>query len=290
MNKVQSAAEQRKIDLLCIGHCCHDMTEEGPMLGGTSSYASIAAQQLGFRSAVLTSVGPDFLFIDAFESRGILLQLIAATATTVFENVYQGDQRTQYLRSRAATITARDLSEFQDSTIVLLGGIADEIDFSITAQFPKSLVCATIQGSIRQWDDAGLVSPKAMDWADLAGVDVVILSRDDLRGLADPLPEINRFVPHVVVTDGAGDVLIYKDDQQYTYPVYPVVEIEATGAGDVFATAYIMQYQQTGDVTEACIYAHCASSFIIEGIGLSSLPTPEKISDRAARYRAMFLS
>jgi len=277
-----------KFDLLCIGHCCYDKVEHGLILGGTCSYASLVGQQLGLQVGVITSVGSDFLFSKIFKDKDIPLKIIPADHTTLFENIYHGNQRSQYLRRRASTIAADHTNVASDYSIVLIGGIADEIDFSITTHFPRSLICATIQGSIRKWDESGLISPKEMIWADLSDVDIVILSRDDLRGLDDALSKIRKHVSHVVVTDGAQDVVIYKDGRTHIYPVYPVQEVEATGAGDVFATAYIVRYHQTGDVSEACIFAHCAASLIIAGIGLISLPTAEKISERVLMYKELF--
>jgi hypothetical protein len=46
-------------DYLLIGHIAHDVTPEGPRLGGTVSYGAYTALALGLRVGVLTSTRPD---------------------------------------------------------------------------------------------------------------------------------------------------------------------------------------------------------------------------------------
>lgn len=289
MKQSKSSQSDSRIEFLSIGHCCHDKYNDGYILGGTCSYASIVASQLGLSSAILTSVGPDFLFHDKFKQHGVALHIIDAKQSTVFENIYEQGSRTQYLLSRANSIRSTDVTEnLSQSKIVLLGSIADELDFKIIERFSNSTICATIQGSMRQWDDTGLVSSKKMNWSALAGVDIVILSVDDIAGLDNPIESIRTYVPHVVLTAGENEVTIYMDEAKYSFPVYPVIEVEATGAGDVFATAYVIEYARSQDISTACIYAHCASSFIVEGIGLDSLPTHDKIQERMAAYKSIF--
>ena len=52
----------QSIDFLAIGHVCHDWSEEGNVLGGTTSYASFFARKMNLQTAILTSFGSDFEF------------------------------------------------------------------------------------------------------------------------------------------------------------------------------------------------------------------------------------
>ena len=176
-------------EYLCIGHCCHDQLGDRVVLGGTASYSGLVAARLGLPTGIFTSTGPEFAFAEVFEKSGICWWNKPAPATTVFENIYHDEQRTQYLHRRAETLFAADLPEAcRSASIVLFCPIADEVDFSLLQQFPHALKGATIQGWLRQWDTTGKVSPKAMDWAQLAAADVVILSDADIRGFEDALP------------------------------------------------------------------------------------------------------
>ena len=54
------------MQVVCLGHACHDQVKEGYHPGGTVTYASLLAKNLGAEVAVITSTGPDFLFQHLF--------------------------------------------------------------------------------------------------------------------------------------------------------------------------------------------------------------------------------
>ncbi len=279
-----------KPQYLCIGHSCHDKTPNGYILGGTASYSSIAAKQLGLAAAVLTSVGKEFLFHDFFKEKNIDFQCITTKETTVFENIYHNQHRTQYLHSRAETLLPHHIpTSFLDIPIVQFCPIDDEVDFSLLQQFPNALKGATIQGWLREWDAQGKISPKAMDWSQLSPVNVVILSDADIAGFEYALPIIANHVNIVVMTQGKEGAIIFTDNTQYHFPSYPIQEVDATGAGDVFAAAFLIQYHKTQRLDLACAYAHVAASFVVEGVGLNNVQAIDSIQARYEAYQARFL-
>lgn len=276
------------LDYLCIGHCCHDRAGNKNILGGTASYSGIVARQLGLQTGILTSVGEDFEFFDVFEKRGIPVWNKPAPETTVFENIYEQGKRTQYLHARAETLYATDIPQVcLAAPIVLVCPIAGEVDFSVLRAFPGALKGATIQGWLRQWDNEGKVSPKAMDWHQLAAADVVIMSDADIQGFEQVIPLIASHVNVLVLTQGASGALVFSEGRRFHFPAYPVSEVDATGAGDVFATAFLISYAQKKDIAQATVFAHCAASFVVEGVGIANLASLEKIE---ARYKKHILS
>ncbi len=276
---------------LCIGHCCHDLFNKNNILGGTTSYASIAAHKLGATSAVLTSVGADFEFHDVFKNQNIPFQYKKADKTTVFENIYEENgKRTQYLHARAAILFPQDVpKKWLKTPIVQFCMIADEVDFSLLKFFPNSLKGATIQGWLRQWDSTGKISPKAMDWAQLSPLDVVIMSDADIAGFESALPAIVSAVKIVVLTQGAYGATVFQNTKPTHFPSYPIKEVDATGAGDVFAAAFLIKYGETQDVSLATAYAHTAASFVVEGVGIQNLTAMEAILERFEKYKTLFL-
>ncbi|HRI60297.1 MAG TPA: PfkB family carbohydrate kinase, partial [Saprospiraceae bacterium] len=277
----------KALDYLCIGHCCHDRIGDGIVLGGTASYSSLVATQLGLNAGILTSVGSDFGFFNVFEKNSIRFWNKPAQKTTVFENIYQNEKRTQYLHERASTLFPDDIPDgCRAASVVLFCPIAGEVDFSVLRQFPDALKGATIQGWLRQWDEAGKVSPKPMDWSQLAAADVVIMSDADIQGFEQAIPEIAAAVKVLVMTQGAGGAQVFYQNRQFHFPAYPVKEVDATGAGDVFATAFLIKYAETHDIAQAAGFAHCAASFVVEGIGINNLVGIEQIEKRFARYAA----
>lgn len=276
---------------LCIGHCCHDLLDNKNILGGCTSYSSLVARQLGLEVAVLTSVGDNFEFLDTFTSKGIHFFNKKSLKTTVFENIYQGNLRTQYIHARAETLFAEDVpQDWRNATIVQLGLIADEVDFSIFKVFPNVLIGATIQGWLRKWDHTGKVSPKAMDWSKLAAADVVIMSDADIEGFENAIPTIASYVDVLVITQGANGAAVYNKSIEHHFPSYPVNEVDSTGAGDVFTAAFLVKYAQTRDIALATGYAHAAASFIVEGIGINNLPSLHQIEERFTQYQSLILN
>ena len=275
-------------DFLCIGFFCHDVKEDGYLLGGTASYCSLAASRLGQHTAVLTSVGNDFLFFDTFHQEKIIVHNKSALKTTVFHNIYREGICTQYLYDRANTIEAKDLPvAWKNTPIVKFCLIANEVAPSLLKAFPNALKAATIQGWLRQWDNKGKISPKTMDWDLLNTIDIVLFSDADIPNIEEVLPIITNKVAVVVMTRGANGASIFYKQEQYDFPSYPVEEVDPTGAGDVFAAAFVIAYANRKNIAEAASFAHTVASFIVEEEG-AQFPSIEAIEDRLLAYQKLF--
>ena len=278
-----------KKELLCIGHLCHDKVKDGYILGGSSSYASVIATHLDYKVNILTSVGDDFIFHKFFEENNIEIINIESEQTTVFENTYKGESRTQYIHARSNDISPDGVSEdMKRVPLVLIGSIAREIDYNITSYFKNSVIGGIIQGSMRTWDNNGLVFPATMDWDVLRDLDIVFISDDDISDFKNELSNIKKAVPHLVLTHGKDGATIYYDDREYFFPAFTTDEVDATGAGDTFSTAYLIKFYESHDVRSAAIYAHCAASIIIEGKGLSSVNNLSQIEERVREYHRLY--
>jgi sugar/nucleoside kinase (ribokinase family) len=60
----------------------------------------------------------------------------------------------------------------------------------------------------------------------------------------------------------------------------PTSEKDPTGAGDVFAAAFLLRYHEAADLQEAAAFAACAASCAVEGIGVSTLGDREEVGRR----------
>ncbi len=260
-----------QLDYLLIGHITCDLLPDGDVVGGSVAYSGRVARALGVNTAVLTSCHPTYHGLSALDGLG--LQVIPAEQTTTFENVYTTNGRIQTLHHTADPITFADLPQkWQNPTIVHLAPLADEVDPEIIKQFPNSLIGLTPQGWMRQWDENGRISPKP--WAEAAEyiphADVIILSQEDLL-TADMIFDYWAWADVLVLTGGSKGSIVFYGDKAQQVPTIPVTELDATGAGDTFATAFLIHYQQTKDPVEAARFANIMAAHSVTQTGLDNI-------------------
>lgn len=243
------------------------------MLGGSVSYAALAARALGWDVAVLTSAGPDF--DPERDLPGVETFVHAAPATTRFQNVYGPlGERSQVMSSRADDIELLPLPDaWRDPDVLLLGPVAGEIGPGAAATFEAQVVGALAQGWLRQCDIEGNVSPRPWESAaaDLAGVHALFLSENDLGPAGPPPSSLLACVPLVAVTRGWEGLTLLTRGSTHTVPSLPRPELDPTGAGDVFAAAFLVRYHEAGDPLEAAAFGACAASCVVEGVGATTL-------------------
>lgn len=285
-------------NFLTLGHVARDLHPDGSFsLGGTVSFAALTASRLGMMAGVVTSAAPDFLaFLPPLLS-DIALHASPSIETTTFVNSYHDGFRTQYLRARAETLTPDDLPEqWKSSSIVLLGPLAQEIPLPLIECFqrrPGAIIAATPQGWLRRWDADGRVWPTP--WRDAERVlpllDVLILSHDDLlpfangkRDEADALlAQWSQRVPLLVATDGRHGATLFQQGATQRFPAYSVQEVDPTGAGDVFAAAFLVSLAHQHTPEQAANFANCVASFSIEQSGVQGIPTMAMVEKRLLR-------
>ncbi len=148
------------VDYLVIGHVAHDLTPEGPRLGGTAAYSALTARALGLRVGIVTASGPE-TSLQALN--GIPIINVESPTSTTFENIYTEHGRVQYLRAQATRINFTNVPEaWQHASIIHLGPIANEMDAILPEAFSPTLLGLTPQGWMRQWDAESRVS--RMEW------------------------------------------------------------------------------------------------------------------------------
>ena len=270
---------------LAVGHVTWDRVAGRDVLGGSAAYAAACAAKLGWEPGVLTTAAADF---DAGRDLpGVTCFTHPAAATTRFANVYGEDgQREQWLLARAEDILLDPLAEeWRDPDALLICPVAGEVRGALALAFDAATVGATAQGWLRAFDRDGRVSPRteAEIGPQLAGVHVLFVSENDLPDAALCARSWLRFVPVVALTRGWRGLTLMTREAEHEVPSLPVEEIDTTGAGDVFAAAFLLRYHETGHPLEAAAFAACAASCVVEGVGMSALGDRDEISRRLAR-------
>jgi 1D-myo-inositol 3-kinase len=276
--------------LLALGHVTLDRrpapTPAGgeDVLGGSVTYGALAVRKLGWEAAILTAVGPE---VDLErELPGVAVFARRSAATTRFVNDYDADGvRRQIVTARADDV---DLSPLPDAwrapDVLLLGAVAGEL-FGVSATaLEASCVGAIAQGYVREIAEDGLVGLRA--WSaperDLLGVHVLFLSEHDVTDADARARQLLSCVPIVALTRGWRGLTLFTRDGVHDVPSLPRPEVDPTGAGDVFAAAFLARYHETGDPLEAAGFGACAASCVVEGVGATTLGDRALIERRLA--------
>lgn len=279
--------------VLVIGHITHDVStvpNRGYSYGGTATFGSVGAHRMGYATGLVTATNDDPLTIEALA--GVAIHAVTAAETTTFENVYTAAGRVQYVRAVAPALAPEDIpATWRHAPVVLLGSVAGEIPRAILESLPtQSTVGATLQGWLRTWDEAtGRVRPIEWREADafLDRLDVVVFSPEDV---GNDTGQVRRYASRAhlaVVTENRAGCTVWHHGRRTSYPAFEANEVEPTGAGDVFAVAFITMYRETNDIDEAARFANCTASFVVEGSGVSAIPTRAQVDERlrTGRYR-----
>ncbi len=138
---------------------------------------------------------------------------------------------------------------------------------------------------MRCWDGDGRVFPKPWEGAAevLNYAQVVIFSEKDVGKDENVIQAYARMVDTLVVTSGPGGATVYHRGEVCHLPAFEAVEVDPTGAGDVFAAAYLIELGRSGDPYAAAHFANCVASFVVEKPGTEGIPTLEQVEQRLAK-------
>lgn len=276
------------IEFLSIGHFTHDVVDHSLILGGAAAYSSKTAIKLGIRAGVITSVGQDFLHFDKLRDIPIALinKNLEGLKTTTFQNIYEDGLRRQFIKSISETIKPEHIpEEWINTGIVYICPVANEVEPSIVHSFPNSIIGVSPQGWMRCWDDHGIVSQKKWEYARevLPYIDALIMSEEDISATPEVVEEYAKIVRMMILTRGErGSTLFYKG-KTVDFPAFKTNVFDPTGAGDVFATAFLIKYKQTNDPYSASIFANCTASFVVEKQGMDGIPDLEQVYSRLSK-------
>jgi hypothetical protein len=269
-------------EYLIVGTVTRDVVGEGYVPGGTVTYAGRTALALGARVAAVTSLGPDLALEELLP--GVPASVRPAPVTTTFENVYHDGHRTQWLRGVAAPL---DLSlipvSWRNARIAHLAPLVNDVGIDIVDGLCHcELLGITPQGWLRAWDNSGLVRRSALRQpeATLGRFDAVVLSEEDVERDWVSIERWATYAKLLVATQGERGCTVFENRRRWQIPAFPVVEVDATGAGDVFAAAFFIRLEESGDPVVAARYANCVASFVVEVLGPGSIPTTSEIEHR----------
>lgn len=265
------------VDYLAIGHIAVDLSPMGKQLGGTVSYSALTARALGLRVGIVTSaaeaesLGP---------LAGVQIVKVPSEQNTTFENISTENGRRQILHHRAGPILFDHIPQaWQGASIIHLAPIAAELDGSLAEKLSASFLGVTPQGWLRKWDENGQVGACAWENSEqlLGQAGAVVLSVEDVDRDLELVELMAHHTRVLCLTEGeAGAVLYWNGDRRRFRP--PLMEeVDATGAGDIFAAAFFVRLQATRDPWEAARFATNLAAHSVARIGLDGIPTTHEI-------------
>jgi len=271
---------------IALDHIKTPTAEHHHLLGGSASYAAVAASFFGPVSLVGV-VGDDFppqhkqLFLD----RKIDLTGLEVAAGQTF--CWSGEYEVNMNNRRTLSVALNVFETFQpklpeslrETPYVLLGNIAPSLQRMVCEQIrkPKFVVADTMD----LW-----IGMARADLLELLGkVDMLILNDSEARQLTeeDNVIRAGRKIAqlgpkYVAVKKGEHGCLLFgRDGEFFSTGAFPLESInDPTGAGDCFAGGFIGHLARTDDISftnlkEAIIQGTLVASFCVEEFSLRRL-------------------
>ena len=265
------------LDYLVIGHITVDLTASGPVMGGSAAYAALTARALGLRVGVVTVRGSE---IPLTELDGIPVVAVAAEYSTTFENIYTSTGRIQYVRRMAPKIDFESVPQaWRRARVIHLAPVAQEVSAQLPADFHPELLGLTPQGWMRALDEDGRVHACAWAQAEsaLARAGALVFSIEDVgrdESVIEPMTYVARIM---AVTEGSDGVRLFWNGDSRRFLPPAVTEVDPTGAGDIFATAFFTRLLNTRDPWEAARFANRIAAISVTRPGMAGVPSPDEV-------------
>lgn len=262
----------------------HDDRREN-VLGGSASYASVAASLFG-PVRMVGIVGDDFPqgFIKLYSERAIDLEGLewAPGKTFHWSGVYEKD-----MNKRSTLVTDLNVFEhfqpklpksYQDSAVALLANIGPDLQMSVLGQLdaPKFIIADTMDLWINIAHEALLKLIERIDLLILNDEEARLISGEyNLLRAAKWIRE--RGPSYVVIKKGEHGSLLFSKEGIFIAPAFPLERVvDPTGAGDTFAGAmagYLNTEQEIdlASIKQAVLHASVLASFTVEDFSLHRL-------------------
>ena len=274
-------------DFVAVGHLTLDRVGDAVRPGGAALYAALTAHRLGLSAGILTSHAEDFP-LDRLPPQ-IEVVSVPAAQTTTFEHRQEDGRRVLRVSDAARPLGVDDVPEdWRDAPIVLLAPVLNEVEPRIAAAFSDAALGAAAQGWLRGLGPDGAVTLTTWMPPDflIGRLQALFLSREDVGHDVAGAVEMFQRVPVGALTAGEDGALLFVNGERYEVRPHPAREIDGTGAGDVFAAAFLIEYQRDGNAWDAAAVAACAGALTVQAEGTAGIPDRATLEAAIKDYRA----
>ena len=283
--------------LIVLGSITEDIIRTPPdnvahFIGGVPIYAASVAKALGEQIGIVSKVGTDFHIknlkvINSLEADLTGFKIIGQSSMK-FENIYAvNGKRTQNILSVSDKITFDDIpKEYFKTECIHLGPVFNEVDEKFISQVRASFKFVSLDGQgftrgkkensnqvvLHPWLDYEKFLPK---------LDVLKVDDFELKGITEStkLDEaidkaLATGLELLVITRAHKGSIIYYRKKRFDIPAIPTEVVDATGAGDTFITAFLLEYLKTKDCYYSGLVAATAAAYKISFSG--PIPTYDR--------------
>jgi len=272
---------------LTIGHVTTDVIDGRDVSGGAALYSAAQAAALGWRVGVFTSAPRGHAATELLHARGAEVASLESEHPTTFVYAQVRGARRSALTHVAKTLEAASLPRaLAACDVALLGPVFHEIplDFLEHARLAARVVGVAPQGFLRKRGEGNVVerAPQPLPSALIGRATAVFLSEHDVDD-SDSVARgyVAQGARLVVVTRGERGATLFRGESRSDVAAAPAHELDPTGAGDVFATSFLIATHEGATPAEAARFAAAAAACSVEGESVSAVAGRDAISKRS---------
>ena len=272
------------------------------ILGGSGTYAAVAASFFGIPVHLVGVVGADFPqeYTDFLQTRGVCLEGLKRVADG--KTFRWGGKYTEDFNVRDTLFTELNViadfhpvlpNTYKQTPYLFLANDPPQLQLSIIEQAsnPKLIVCDTM--------DFWIHEERAALEKTIGRVDILILNDSEAKlltgesNLLNAARAILRNGPQrVIIKKGEHGAISITESSFFSAPAYPLANVvDPTGAGDCFAGGFMGYLASVDDVSEgsirkAMMYGTVAASFNIEDFSINRQKSVQ-FDEIEERYREL---
>ncbi len=292
-----SAATDATAPPLIVGPLSIDLLDGARLAGGAVSYAARAAEALGGTLRILTVAGPEAGDDDTAALEGHEVELVRAEATLTLEHEFDaaGRRSMRVVAAPGRSLSADDLPDAwregpPPSVVMLAPLLPGDVEVASFASIaPREAIALLGQGMQReQGSDGALTNADGPTGELLAACEVVgtlFLSEDETASWpSGALEGVAALLPTTVITRGADGADVLRAGGRCHIEAAAAESVDTTGAGDVFATTYMIGVR-SGVSRPGRLAAELAAA-ATELVGPKPLPSRHEIAIAPGRPNA----